>query len=81
MTLPEHAHKEYLAISPAGEGFLILARKEDADPLAALMQQRGHPCRRQPDVRPGHDALLFGKEADKAGVEEVLNGYKRAKGS
>jgi hypothetical protein len=82
MSLPEHAEKEYLAISPAeGEGFLILARKQHADELAALFAQRGQSCRRQPGARPGHDALLFGPGADRAAAEEVLNGYKRARGS
>ena len=81
MSLPEHAEKEYLAISPADGGLLVLARKEHADELAALFAQRGQPCRRQPDARPGHDALLLGPGADRAAAEEVLDGYKRAKGS
>jgi hypothetical protein len=81
MTLPRKADKGYLKVTPAEGGFAVVAEKEHAAELQPLFEQRGIPCQRRQDVRPGVDALLFGVQVDAAQVREVLEGYKAAKGS
>ena len=41
----------------------------------------GIPCRREPDVEPDKDALVFEDGTDRAKVGELLEGYEQAKGS
>jgi hypothetical protein len=81
MTLPKKAEKSYLQIEPAERGFVIVAKKGDADALAALFLQYGISFRREADVRPGKDVLQFFDGVDSARVEQVLTGYVTAKGS
>ena len=81
MSLPKKAGKAYLQIEPAESGFVIVARKEDADALAALFLQYGISCRREADVRAGEDVLQFFDGVDRDQVEQVLTGYVTAKGS
>jgi hypothetical protein len=81
MSLPDRNQREYLKIMPAKDGFQILATKEDAAVLTVVFQQRGFPCTRQTDMQLDHDALLFAGHVDKTGVQEILDGFKGAKGS
>jgi len=66
---------------PAKDGFHILATKEDAAVLTVVFQQRGFACTRQTDVKLDHDALVFAGDVDKTGVQDILDGFKEAKGS
>ncbi len=81
MTLAKKAEKEYLAITPAADGFTILAEPRHATDLQALFQQYHIPCRRQPGAQPDRDALRFDASANRGEVERLLDEYKRAKGS
>ncbi len=81
MSLPKKAEKEYLAVERSERGDFIVARKQDADALAALFLQYGMSCEREPDLRPGEDTLRFPVGMDRGQVERLLDGYKRAKGS
>jgi hypothetical protein len=81
MSLPKKEAKSYLEIEPIEGGFAIFAKKQDADALAALFLQYGISCHRQPDVRPGEDALQFVEGVQQSQVEAVLNGYRTPKGS
>ena len=81
MTLPKKEEKGYLEIVSRAEGFAIVAAKQHARELAALFLQYGISCERQDDVRPGEDELRFPGGMDRAEVQQVLDGYKEAKGS
>jgi len=82
MTLPKKADKGYLALTRDGlDGFAIVAEKAHAAELVPLFAQHGIACRLQTDLVAGHDTLHFGAEMDIGRVEEVLDGYKEAKGS
>ena len=81
MSLPKKNEKAYLEIEPLEHGFAIVAKKQDAEALSALFLQYGISCHRQPDVQPGSDALQFLDGVKQSQVEEVVNGYRTAKGS
>ena len=81
MTLPRKEEKGSLEIVSRGDGFAIVAEKQYANELAALLLQYGVSCERRPDVRPGADELRFLAGTDRAQVQQVLDGYKNAKGS
>ena len=42
--------KDYLEITGTCAGFAIVAQKQHADELAALLAQRGGPCRSRSDT-------------------------------
>jgi hypothetical protein len=82
MTLPKKADKEYLVLTHNGDnGFAIVAEKEHAAELTPLFAQHGICCRREADVVDGHDTLHFDSRLDREQINEVLEGYKGAKGS
>jgi hypothetical protein len=81
MTLPKKEEKSYLKIERVEKGFCIVAKKPDADALAALFLQYGISCRREPDIRPDEDALQFFDGVKQEQVEQILNGYRTPKGS
>jgi hypothetical protein len=81
MTLPKKEEKGYLEIVSRDEGFAIVADRQHASELAALFLQHGISCERREDVRPGEDELRFPGSMDRAQVQQVLDGYKNAKGS
>jgi hypothetical protein len=80
MTLPTTNPKRFLAIEDRMEGFSITAEKQQADELAALLTQRGIPCRVE-DSGEGTATLIFDSAAEREATEEVLQGYTQAKGS
>jgi hypothetical protein len=80
--LTKKADKGYLALTRDGlDGFVIVAEKAHAAELAQLFAQYAIPCRLHSDVAAGHDTLHFDADKDIGRVEEVLDGYKEAKGS
>jgi hypothetical protein len=81
MSLPGRNQKDYLHIDDTGPGLTIVARKEDADALAPLFLQYGVSCHRRPDRADDRDALQFPEGMDRKQVEQILEGYKAAKGS
>lgn len=81
MTLPKKEEKGSLEIDSHGEGFAIVADKKHASELAALFLQYGISCEQRENVRPGQDELHFPRGMDRAQVQQVLDGYKQAKGS
>jgi len=81
MSLPKKAPKAYLHIEPAERGFVIVAKKDDADVLAAHFLQHGISCHRETDVSSGEDVLQFFDGVDRAQVEQILDAYITAKGS
>jgi hypothetical protein len=81
MSLPTRNDKDYLEITSTWTGFSIVAQKKHADELEPLFAQRGLSCRRQADVRPGEDALRFGKKTNRSQVQTILDAYKQVKGS
>ena len=81
MTLPKKEAKGHLEIVARNECLAIVARKQYAAELAALFLQHGISCERQEDARPGEDELRFPAGMDRAQVQQVLDGYKQAKGS
>jgi hypothetical protein len=80
-SVPHGSEKRFLEIEEADGGFAIIADKADAEALAALFLAYGLSCRREPDVRPGQDALQFLDGVKREQVEQVLDGYRTAKGS
>lgn len=81
MSLPPKAPKSYLTVADEPRGFVIRARKEHADALAALYVQHGISCHREADVRPGEDALEFFDGVPRTEVARLLEEFKTAKGS
>jgi hypothetical protein len=81
MTLPKKEEKGHLEIVTRDKGLAIIAGKQHAAELAALFLQYGISCERQQDVVPGEDELRFPAGMDRAQVQQVLDGYKQAKGS
>ncbi|HEV3255421.1 MAG TPA: hypothetical protein VG013_00950 [Gemmataceae bacterium] len=81
MSLPDKNEKGYLEITDRDRGFAITALKAHAAELQPLFVQYGIPCRREADVEPDKDALVFAESADRAKVEQLLEGYEQAKGS
>jgi hypothetical protein len=81
MTLPKKEEKGYLQIVSREEGLAIVADKQHAAALAGLFLQYGISCERREDVRPGEDELRFPAGMDREQVQQVLDGYKNAKGS
>jgi hypothetical protein len=81
MSLPKKEEKSYLEIMPRERGFAILAEKQYASELAALFLQYGISCERRQDLWPGEDELCFLPGTNQAEVQQVLDGYKSAKGS
>src|SRR5262249_17521414 len=81
MTLPKKEEKGYLEIAPRDDGFAVVAGQQHAGELALLFLQYGFSCERRQDVRPGEDELRFPAGTARAQVQQVLDGYKYAKGS
>jgi hypothetical protein len=82
MTLPKKADKEYLVPTRAGDdGIVIVAEKEHAAELIPLFAQHSILVRREAGVVDGHDTLHFNPSTDLDRINEVLDGYKGAKGS
>lgn len=81
MSLPPKNEKEYLEITESGAGMSLVGQKAHTNELSALYRQYGVRCRVDPDVAPGQDALRFAWGEDKAQIQEILDGYKSAKGS
>jgi hypothetical protein len=81
MTLPKKDEKGYLEIVDSEEAFAIVARKEDVGALYALFLQYGISCHRKPAMGLAEEALQFPKGMERAQVENILEGYKNAKGS
>jgi hypothetical protein len=79
MTLPKKDEKGYLEIVTRDDGFAIVADKQHASELAALFLQYGSSCERREG--PAEDELRFPAGMDRAQVQEILDGYKTAKGS
>ncbi len=79
MTLPKKDEKGYLEIAPRADGFAVVAAKQHAAELAALFLQYGVRCERREG--PDEDELRFPVGVDRAQVQEILDGYKTAKGS
>jgi hypothetical protein len=81
MPLPGKNDKSYLGIVPQGRGFVIPAAPQHAAELLPLFAQYGILCRREADIRPDHDLLVFGEDADREQVQTILDGYELARGS
>jgi len=79
MTLPKKDEKGYLEIARRDGGFAIVADKQHAGELAALFLQYGVSCERREG--PAEDELRFPAGMDLAQVQQILDGYKTAKGS
>ena len=79
MTLPKKEEKGYLGIQDSKKGFVIVAKKEDAEALAALFLQYGISCERKQGKTEVTFQFLEGMQ--RAQVETVLEGYKTARGS
>jgi hypothetical protein len=81
MPAPEENDKSYLAIVSHGSGFAIRATPRHAVELVPLFTQYGLSCRQEPDAQAGQETLVFAEGADRAKVQEILDGYQQAKGS
>jgi hypothetical protein len=81
MALPKKEAKTYLEIQPRGEGFVIVADKQDASALAALFLQYGISCEWRRNGQPDEEELRFLTGTNQAEVQQILDGYISAKGS
>jgi hypothetical protein len=82
MSLPKGDEKAYLEVTPVqGGGFTIEAEGPHAGELQALFRQHGIACTLHPDATAGKDELTFTREVEAAQLQEILDGYKTAKGS
>ena len=80
MTLPEKSGKAYLKIEDMGGRALIVGESPHIEGLEALLRQRGIHCAHGLGGA-GREALELYPDADRAAVQEVLDGYKAARGS
>src|SRR5947209_7357688 len=81
MTVPTRKDKDYLEVTGTWSGFSIIAQKQHASELEAILTQRGFPCRREEDVQPDMDAIRFDEKTERTKVEEILEAFKQEKGS
>jgi hypothetical protein len=81
MTLPKKAEKEYLQVTGSPAGPRIVGQKSHVIELAALLEQRGIPCRRVSGTQSDEVVLVFDPDADVEAVKQVLEAYKGARGS
>jgi hypothetical protein len=81
VTLPKKEEKGYLEIVSGDEGFCIVADSRHAGELAALFLQYGISCERRHNTLSGDEELRFPGDMDRTQVQQVLEGYKQAKGS
>ena len=65
----------------AMKGFVIVADSRHASELAALFLQYGISCERRNNAHSSDDELHFPGGMDRTQVQQVLDGYKQAKGS
>lgn len=80
MTLPAKNPKEYLEINPTAPFPVIEGEPQHVAELEAILVQHGIPCQRTPPARPGWEAVQLPAAALEQ-AQELLDGYKAAKGS
>jgi len=66
MTLPKKEEKGYLEIQDSKKGFVIAAKKEDADALAALFLQYGISCERNQTEGKNEVTFQFPESMERA---------------
>jgi hypothetical protein len=81
MTLPKKEEKGYLELVSCDEGFCIIAASRHASELAVIFFKYGISCERRNNAHSGDDELHFPGGMDRTQVQQVLDGYKQAKGS
>jgi hypothetical protein len=81
MTLPKKEEKGYLEIRDSKNGFVIVAKKEDAEALAAIFLQYGISCERKQTEGKTEVTFQFPEGMERAQIETILEGYKTTRGS
>jgi hypothetical protein len=78
LTVPTIDPKGYPVITSRDDGFAVVADKQHASELAGLLRRFGVGCERRDG--PAEDELRFPAGVKRARVQEILDGYKTAKG-